>query len=511
MDIKIDRRALVLFVVSLLLYITLVYLSKGMISAPDDLSFTCTALQLVEHHSFVFEDRYNEEYNTNVFAPRSFVYVPNKGIISIVTPGTPILIALFSILLLGNVAYVLPLIAAFGVVIFYYFVKEKFGRDNATISSILLSTLPIYWHWSIFNYSDVPSVIFFILGLFYLERIFKENDTMDYIIGGIIIGFWLWLRPTNFILLPAIGIYIALNRDRIKNWRGICLGVVMFLLFSFGFLFYNNSMFGSFFTTGYQVYYQPYPNQDIQDKPLEASFPIHPKRILRHMYSFPMYSTFALPFYMIAIIGMILSLQHKRERNFAIFSLLVLISLIGFFGNLSGTYGSDQHNFNPRSSYLRYLMPGYVLMLMYAYHVIEKLFERKVLIIIATTILISSNIAVTLFAPHDNLSQIINQRNYLYDIRSTLLDVTNPDDIIFTAHYDKTIFPDRTVFGYHRIPGEIRRDEMLRITKELLEDGKKIYFIADIGVVEQQTVLEYLNSTENILINEELRLYGIKG
>lgn len=517
MDILVDRRPIIVFVISLLFYSVPVYLSHAMIGGPDDLSFTYTAEQLINKHSFIFDSNYNDIYDTNVFVPRSFVYVSGKGVISIVTPGVPLLLAIVGIILFGFIEYAIPLISAIGVIIFYYFVKENFDQENALVSALLLSTLPVYWNWSIYTYSDIPSIVFLILGLYSFQKAIKTNKSSAYLITGGIIGFWILLRPTNFILFPAIALYLMLNRKKIKNKKGALIGIVLFSSIIFGFLLYNQVMFGDFLKTGYQLYNQPYPSQDIlpmqnnnSPKSSITEF-IHPKRILWHICNLPLYSAFAAPFFIISLTGLFYSLQNRKDRDLTILVFLILISLVGFFGNLTDYYGIEQNNFNSRSSYLRYLMPAYVLLIMYVYPVLDKLFEKKSLIALII-LFIASNISVIFFAPYDNMLQIIAQRNEFYDMRLYLLNMTSPSAVVFTAHYDKVIFPDRTVFGYQRIPQEIRREEMLRITKELLEDGKPVYFIDDIEheLYEELNVSQdYLSSVEFTKLSDEYKFYKI--
>ena len=513
---KIDGAILLLFVVSLLQYLIPVFLSKGVITAPDEANYILTAENLLQHRSFAIKNiysSYNERYNTGAFSFQHLNYIPKVGMVEQYPPGMAILLAFMSIVLFGNMFYVVPVIGALGVVLFYYFVKDLFGERHALYSAILLIVLPCYWHWSVLVYSDIPSLVCFIAALMLLGRAFKTDKAILYTLCGALFGFWIWLKYANVIMLPAVLVYIWLNKDWIRKKRNLLICFSAFAIFVIGLMLYHYWSYGNVFTIGYHYSSSavgagagdlsgyPVVKTDVFSKVLSV-IPFNPKVLAKHMINFPLQSSLAIPYIMLSIVSLIV--MFKRDRNFCTLIFLVLAILVGFYGN-AGTFGRDVEEMTLRSSYLRYLMPGFALLLIPTSLLIEKISTKRMEQNMLIGLLVIASLTVNLSSvPQSNLRKAITRDlPRMRNEKEVLLRLTGEGSVLMSKFKPKYLLPDRIPLYYEIMS----LSETRRVSGLLLKDGVKVYFIADSS--NEDKIRGFLSATEHTLLDEEIKLYRI--
>ena len=121
---------------------------------------------------------------------------------------------LFEILLMGAV-----------VLLTYLVGKEWFGSRSALLASLLIALSPIFFHLSFHQYTEIPSVFFVLLSLFFIQR----NHA---VLSGAAVGLaFLAKFPAGlfFVIIAGFCLYLRKWRDAFKVAGGFALLVLPYL------------------------------------------------------------------------------------------------------------------------------------------------------------------------------------------------------------------------------------------------------------------------------------------
>jgi len=525
MDQRETRSLLLLFFISFILYAFPVFLSGGFTgSGIDTMIYTVFAKNILDNGLLHIPEVLNGEYDSLFFSPRYVLHTP-LGLVQHFPPGLSIYLAFTGLLIFNKIAYAVPLSGALCIILFYFLVKKHYGREHGIVAAFLLITMPGYWMWSVQSMPEVPSTVI-LLAILLLIRSLGESERGFHkktFMLGLLSGFWLWIRLQNAVLFPALIYLFLANTPRKNRVKGVVLACVVVCLFVGGLFLYNNFYFGGFLTSGYEAYQkQAYPvRYDVEEGigSWPELIPFNSKALIKFFFRLPLLAPFILPTAAIAVLGLIHAIQKKD--SLAIFTGLALISFILFFGNYEWFYKAQANDFSTQTSILRRVMPVFALLSIYVYPVLRKLFNGRTLYLIVFLIMVL-NVGVTLFQPVGSLRNLMDSNRVHKGIGDAILAETSSEDVILTAFFGKTIFPERDVYSYGKISKYYRVTEMLKVTEQLIDDGKTVFFLDDLDYIPgnkdfettssflEKTVYVKINSTGSKPVDQEIGFYRIE-
>jgi Dolichyl-phosphate-mannose-protein mannosyltransferase len=355
------------------------------------------------------------------------------------------------------IPYLTPFFAVLGILFFYLSLRFIFSQKISWLSSALLFVQPAYWYYA--TRTMMPNVLFlglFFIGLyFFLRAIFKKN-TISYIISGVFIGLALMTRASEIIwVLPFFALLCLFYFKRI-NWTAIWLMPICTIAGMLPMFYYNNILFGHPLSLGYQMQ-QGVEVGDYQWLSYLLPFglnlaiiKLHAIQYIRDIFSWQFYS---------AVIGAILLAfsLFRTKLKFKKNVLSFLVVLVAISSILVIYYGSWVFSDNPNpnavtigTSFVRYWLPIYILMLGLIAIPIGRMFYKSTLawsLISCALFLIFTNFA---FAnvyndKQEGIFAIENTIKNYHQISAKVVKYTDEDAIIIAKKSDKLFFPKREV------------------------------------------------------------------
>lgn len=462
--------------------------------SPDETAnYTFSKLYGQEKMIQIFE-KYNL-YSSDIIHPRSFIsdsgwIKPTSFLGIIIIYGKIVSLTSYKLL-----PYLTPFFAVVGIIFYYLLIKKIFGRSIALVSSLLLSSFPVYIYYSARSmFHNILFIVFFIMGLYFcLLMANKERDSANNsqikqknklfhswlfaALAGFFMGLALISRTSELLWLGPILLLLWLIN--IRN-IGIAKSII-FVSFSFAaFLpvfYWNEILYGSFWHSGYPKMNQSILNigqagADIAKAAISGQledkkglfltlrdnifyFGWQPYQSLKMFYFYFVRMFFWL-FWPAIFGGIILFSKIKRWKikHWAYFITYSIISLILLF-----YYGSWGINDNPDlkshtigNSYTRYWLPIYLGAFPLASLFIikfSKIFRKKILSGLIIIAILSSifviSIRFVLFGSEEGLlgsaKKLIASRQELNNV----LSLTENSSVIITRYHDKLFFPERKV------------------------------------------------------------------
>lgn len=220
---------------------------------------------------------------------------------------------------LGLVPFLTPLISVIAVLFFYGIIKKIFDDRIAFVSAILFFLHPAFFYFSsrgLFNNALILDLL--IIGLYFLintnthevDMKTKVHETgtrkhtkeiVAYILAGLFVGLGLIVRPVEALWVAPVLIALAVSYRRRINWFGAALFVLVLAATLIPVLYYDQSLYGSPWATGYativsppttlpQVYKENLANVEIAGKdftiPILLPFGFHPRTMINNFYHY---------------------------------------------------------------------------------------------------------------------------------------------------------------------------------------------------------------------------------
>jgi len=147
-----------------------------------------------------------------------------------------------------NLIFALCFVGLIGFV--YLSLRKEIGRQKSLIFTMFLATLPLLDYHGFNAYADLPLAFYFTLAAIFLFRYFKNRQTPDLILAGILAGLTTWVKNEGLMLAGVLMIvlFIHLIREKmVKNEvKRFLFSVFCFLIF-----FLPWFIFKKFFGLGY--------------------------------------------------------------------------------------------------------------------------------------------------------------------------------------------------------------------------------------------------------------------
>ncbi|HBR80108.1 MAG: hypothetical protein UX09_C0002G0020 [Candidatus Uhrbacteria bacterium GW2011_GWE2_45_35] len=474
-----------------------------------------------------------EPFNTvlgDVLFPRSVISFSGR-LLPIGFLGLPIIFG-FLMRLFGfwSLAFWTPFFAVLAMWAWYGLIRKIFNRQVALFSALLLVTHPAWWYWSgrplMPNVTFVSFLIFsgFFLVVKPIKFLKKDWAGLDPFLAGLCFSLSLWIRSFEFFwLAPLIFLGVIVLR-KYFSWKTVVLFLATSLLAIVPLLFFNNSLYGEPWKTGYNItsptFLENNSSQIDEDESLDQNptivsstsllsaislpFGWHPRTAVRHIFDYGllMFWWLTIP----AAVGFFLLWPRKKDqakvKDFHGFYLMTFVFSVLWFGLI---YGSWTIHDNPDlaavaivNSYTRYWLPVFVLSTPLVALVLVKLMVTvkkfgRLLALAGLLVIVGLSFNSVFFSSNDSLWPMRQRLIGAATTHNRLLELTEIDSVIVVDRADKLFFPDRRV----RYP--LRDESTYTLMPQIVELAPLYYF----GITFPEIDLEYLNG-------EKLKALGLQ-
>lgn len=392
------------------------------------------------------------------------------------------------------IPYLTPFFAALGVLFFYGFLKNIFGRRNAFLSACLLFACPPYFYYSVRGlFHNVLFIVLFLAFLYFSALGIKKKKTEEaaeeikakidwkflafFSLAGLLFGLAASVRASELLWLIPLALFcFIINRRKIGLTGAIFFLAGAFLAILPG-LYWNQILYGSPLASGYTEI-----NRSIAETAQAGGGLIKAaasgqgqiffdltRKIKENIFYFgfkPKQSLALFYFYFIrlfpwlfwpAFLGFIISGQRfKKWRKKHFFYLVaygfVSLFLIIYYGSWKFNDNPDPREFSLGNSYTRYWLPVYLGCLPWAAIFLVKFskifhkpsftsFFRFLLLVLAFAV----SFYLIFFGSSEGLYYSPEKKKNNYFELQKVTAATPPQAVIITRYHDKIFFPERKV------------------------------------------------------------------
>ena len=441
-----------------LIYAAFLFVPPPLIS-PDELSYRFFAELLAREGTIFYYPEGDRIMGERGFLPRKFHYNVRGEVVSRKPPGLILTWAVFKKLAGKRFSPAFfPLLALAVLFLFYRLSRHIFpDRGVRTASLLLLASAPVFLLRSWAYCPTMLNLLIFFAALLFLQQIFIRGRWYHYLGTGLAAGIFVWVRQTSLLLWLPLGVWLFLERKKLKVSGLIWLGSGALGLLAL-YLIYNRLVFGNFLATSYTVLLLQ-PGDHSAAAGIRGFFRIvefHPKIWLLHLVSSPLAFSLAFPPLVIGLVGFSMMIKEGYRRSWLYFWGLLSLILIAFFSNFQ-TYGIHHGELSLRSSFLRYCLPSLVFLPLGAAFFLSKL---KNFFPAALAVLVAFNLLLALIAPQGLLQSVL-LGDYYRQASKFILDNTDKNCVILSSYWDKLAFPERLVFSDLRDKDEDFLDNLL--------------------------------------------------
>jgi hypothetical protein len=476
------------------------------------------------------------------------------------------------------IPYLTPFFAALGIIFFYLLLRKIWGVKNAFISTIFLSIFPVYIYYTVRSmFHNVLFTVLLLGGLYFAYLMVEKKkirikffdlaprslnwQSLIYAsLSAVFLGLAVITRTSELMwILPALFILWVINIKRV-GFLNLLFFIAVFLFTLTPQLYWNNILYGSFFSGGY-----PEMNSSIYDLTESSSalvkgalgrdwhqvpgiahkikdvffyFGLHPRQAFDMFVNYFVVMFSWLFVFASGGLFMIFGFWHRWPRRYwGYISALAVISiiLVVYYGSWQFFDNPDKTQFTIGNSYTRYWLPVYLgAMPLASFFLIR--FTRGVFpyrakkarsffalraprpsfpingvraVIITIIAVLSLNFVF--FGSDEGLSRAIYEREGKVDLFRGVVENTEGNAVIITKYHDKLIFPERKV-----IYGDLSDPNMIDIYANII-DKMPLYYIdfslrdKDIKYLNERRLKEYDITIERKgLLNKDFDLYRLK-
>lgn len=495
----------------------------GIYVSPDETANAFFAEQFAQRGSLSSFDSLNVDLK-DALHPRSVVSLAGR-----LVPGSfiglPVLYGFFIAIAGGwMLPFLTPLIAVVAVFAWYAVVRRLFDREIGLLSALLLAVHPAWWYYSarslMHNVTFAAFLIF--AGYFLVARPSRGRKfaDLDFVLAGVCTGLALFVRSSEvtWVALAVLAAAVAYRSKKIA-WRPVVLFAISAAIALLPMAVINQATYGGPFATGYTA-----EGGDAEDKvdeesvtpssslstlsPLSPSSPLSslflpfgfsPKDIAKNVLSygaglFWWMTVLILIGFPLAFPSRAVAKELRRPRRaYLAFALTASASLAVVYGSWTFFDNPDPTQITIGNSHVRYWIPVYILLIPFAAHAIRWLAHRTLTetarrLAVAVLVVASVGLSVraVFFSPQDGLVYAAQTLMDGRDIRTRVLDLTEPDAVIVVDRADKLFFPSR------RIRYPLRDEETYALMPRILLRAPLYYY----GITLPQIDVDYLNDVK---------------
>ena len=181
--------------------------------------------------------------------------------------GIYFLLAPFQLLGMNGVTIFIALAGIITIIFFYLFARQFYDKHVAGLATVLFSFSFPMIYWSNMIFSNIPAVMFFMIGLFFVAKVDKEEKLKDYILASLFFALSVWIRYEYIILVAFIipfFIYRLYNhlikknitkKELVQKTKFLTIAAIVFIILLTPILALNKTVYGSAFSIGYTTGY----------------------------------------------------------------------------------------------------------------------------------------------------------------------------------------------------------------------------------------------------------------
>lgn len=436
---------------------------------------------LIEQGLFRYKNELNQKYNPPIFGIRGLLNF-GDGFVPSSIPGMIIILALFKFVSSKIIFLINPIFVFIGLY-FFYRIIDKFVFKSKQHS---LVTITIYFFSGAFLYvSSTPfrnlvATSLFFVGLYYFLNAIYEQRRVNFLLFGFFAGVTIWLDyPSIVFYLPIVILYLLdikkkfFERENLKSFTYCFTSfmVVFFPLYIYqvklfnGFLNFNNPLFqlNHFLVSN---------NTGVLNFILTVDF--H-KLFINFYNQFFLVNPLLISFSIFALVFVFLKYKKEKRVNKVLIVFLAII-LMQFLFYLSKDWSGVFFKSSVGTSFARYLLISWGLLIVLAVYTIKRLVDKKFILIILIIFFIFSGLNTGLYSDMA-IKYFIDKSKWANNFKEEIILKTPENSIIFTSFYDKYIYPVRQTAVYVAIPEDERINKTLMLMKNLLEDRYSVYIV----------------------------------
>lgn len=439
------------------------------LNSPDETANHVFALGFAQTGSLSLSEPLNVEFN-GVVHPRSVV-VSGDRLVPGGFLGVPIMYGILG-RVLGSlvVVYLTPIVGALTLGALWWLHRQVFGQSAAWAATLLLAAFPAWWYYA--ARSMFPNLVFVCLlvwaAALWWRWLMQAKARLGYgLAAAALTALALWVRPSEGVWVIAALVVVLVARRKIQSWQSWTLVVSTGLGMMLPLVWVMAQTYGS----PLAIVYQPptvtqvdasTPGLSIQAVLLPFGF--HPRRAFHHLvdYSLGLFWWLCWP----AFVGWVMTLGRWQllpsvQRWYWGVSTAIAGYLVVYYGSWQLNDHLDPNAVTLGTSYVRYWLPLYVLMLPYAVvagqGVVNQLSRRvrpiAAGLLVAAAMLLSAQL--TLWAGDESLTAVAARIREYYAQRSAVLARVEPNAVILTERHDKVFFPSLSVVSQAQTPGQL--------------------------------------------------------
>lgn len=482
--------------------------------------------------------------------PRSIKALDGK-LVPVSFLGLPLVYGLIA-KILGSwiIIFLTPLFVVLSILAFYGIIRRIFTDNVAFLSSILMFALPPLWYYTTRGmFHNLLFLSFLIFAVYFSLRAFANVDVYKkikqletkpgiisflaslaflkkfsfYALAGLCLGLALMTRLSEIWwvgIICLILFFVGFGNPETRKFEtrryGIIIVIVFFLVSILPFLYQNEILYRSPFATGYQTQMQAGNNLviadsvDISDDNVASfviPFGIHPNNIIKNVYN---YYVMFFPWFVIpAILGILFFLFKKKKTSkesfYFLTFFLITAWLLVYYGSWEFNDNIDPSKITIGTSYLRYWLPSFVMLLPFlAIFILSlgKISKNKIwkigLPLVFCSLFFYFSYGAVFLAEGEGVLDV-KQTLINYEVRGNeVFELTEDSSIIITDRSDKIFFPERLIIQ------QLKSENTYRLIPKLLDVVPVYYYSLSLS----EEDLEFVGGQLDGVKIEEIKRWG---
>jgi hypothetical protein len=449
--------------------------------SPDELQVFFFSEKLKTNGTLIYKNPLNISNSDKIFGGRQFMQVGDNTTTSDFL-GYTIILWLFRLL---NSPLIFaasgPIIATASLVYFYKISKKLLNsKSSAYIGLVLLGFFPPFVYWSVSFYNNIAELMFLLGTLYYLFKALESRTLYYYILTTIFFCAAVWIRYVNILLIGLPLICYLIYQKKNVQFKNLLYVIMLSIIMLIPIPILNKMLYGSFKTIGESssslqlTYSYSAPGLPVPPIPLVPfrSFGILVHNIEQYLFLF-------FPFIAVsALIGGIYVFKNhfKNRKGIGLYLGLSILWIIYYIGGVYFGYGDTPLL---SSSYTRYLLPVFTLMILLSSAFIESIKNIRIKLAVINVAILS--FVYFLFINGSGLQALSSQIKNESLSQNKITKCVPPKGVVFTKAADKIILPIRDTALYPIITvrqGEEKGIEStLNLMQSVLKSNRQVYIL----------------------------------
>ena len=449
---------------------------------PDDQYVLVFSRVLGETGHLWYQSPHNEAYDVLAFTPGIDDYEcdPDKGyeIRTPYAPGIHFLVSPGHLFGFKGPFLIVALLGVVGVLFFYLFVRELFGVLTAMVATVFFALSPAYVYWSNMLFTNVPTMCFFMGGLYFLARTAKHPEKKaNYLLATALLIISIWIRGDFIFPVGIVVLAVLIGYRKQLRWRYVLYAFALFIVMGCTIAGVN------YVTTGSPVGVVPKVGTGAHATQVLVKYTLATFN-LEVLYNNTRAYVYGIAPLMtvLGVLGVLYCARTKERKNpFLIALLLIAAFALVYYGKNACFWGYDKDYL--AASYVRYFLPIFMSLTVFAAVFIVKWvrsISTRSLAVAACVLVLLAQVLISVNVLNRNTfgltyTDALNQASGQVDRFAAEL----PDESLVVNFskddFYKKMIVSRTVFTPAAIPEEERLDRTLEILIDLDRKGVPVY------------------------------------